>query len=184
MTTLLQENKQRIQSPVWEEALIQEFLYLIGHLNHSEQHLIEADSYIGYPIFGELTNLLREYRKKAGQVMFEIERLETEQSSGGEFRTSWESIWCTLKHLTTALIHTDEVIEKILKRVKENREDPESVDMLNKQIQILLEIRKGIMDALSTLIQQAKTLSQSISFSSIRCREDLCLEEIEEQTKN
>jgi hypothetical protein len=27
-------------SPVWEEALLEELLYAIGHLNHCEQHLI------------------------------------------------------------------------------------------------------------------------------------------------
>ncbi len=183
MTLTLQEKKQTTESPVWEEALIQEFLYLIGHLNHSEQHLIEADSYIGHPVFGELVNTLREFRKKAGQVMFEIEKLEAQQKSGGEFRTSWESIWCTLKHLTTALIHTDEVIEKVLKKIKDSQNDTENIVRLNTQLQVLLEIRKGIQDALSKLIFQAKTLSGVIDFSSIRCREDLCLEEVENQEK-
>jgi len=164
-------------SPVWEEALVQEFLYLIGHLNHSEQHLIEADSYIGQPIFGDLVDRLRDFRKKAGQAMFEIERLQANKSGGEEFRNSWESIWCTLKHLTTALIHTDEVIEKILRRAENNAN--ESID-LHTQLQSLLDVRKGILDALSNLISRSKMLSKTLDFTSIRCREDLCLEEVED----
>ncbi|ABN69855.1 hypothetical protein Smar_0754 [Staphylothermus marinus F1] len=173
------QSKRITESPVWEEALIQEFIYLVGHLNHSEQHLIEADAYIGYPVFGNLVDEIRELRKKAGQVMFEIERLEAREKGGEEFRTSWESIWCTLKHLTTALIHTDEVIEKILRKIREGGTD--NIASLNTQLQILLEVRKGVLESLKKLISQAKTLSNIVEDASVRCREDLCLEEVVEQ---
>ncbi len=165
---------------VWEEALLQEFIYLIGHLNHSEQHLLEADAYIGRSIFGDLVNIIREYRKRAGHVLFMVEKLEAEGSSS-EFRTSWESIWCTLKHLTTALIHTDEVLEKILRRMYSGGDGTGDTKAYGEQVNILLGVRRGILEAINNLITRAKTLSNIINFSSIRCRDDLCIEEIEER---
>lgn len=163
-------------SPVWEEALVQEFVYLIGHLNHSEQHLLEADAYLGRPAFGDLVDRLRECRKIVGQALFEIEALEA-RGGGGDFRTSWESVWCTLKHLATALIHTDEVIEKVLKKAKSGQQDLEAAARINSQLQSLLEARKSILDSIEDLVARAKALSGSVDLSSVRCREDLCLEE-------
>lgn len=153
-------------------------LYLIGHLNHSEQHLIEADAYLRAPFFTNLADRIREYRKLAGQVMFEIERLSGNGGGSKDFRTSWESIWCTLKHVVTALIHIDETIEKIVKRARSAK--PEEAEEMLRHVQRLLEVRRGVMDVLTELIRRAKSAAGDIDIASIRCREDLCLEEEEE----
>ena len=158
------------RSAVWEEALIQEFLYAIGHLNHCEQHLIEVDSSVGVTLFGDIIDRIREQRKVVGEVLFLIERLEAMKKSG-EIRTSWESIWCTLKHLTSALIHVDECIEKLLKRVKDigGSELPDYINML-------LRVRYSIMESLMNLISRAKVSGEFITKAATRCREDLCIE--------
>ncbi|MEM4848656.1 MAG: hypothetical protein QXM55_03380, partial [Ignisphaera sp.] len=106
---------------VWEEALLQEFLYAIGHLNHVEQHLLESDANIGSPVFGDIIDIFREQRKLVGQVMFLVEKFEEARVKGQDIRSSWESVWCALKHATTALIHIDECVEKLLKKLKENK---------------------------------------------------------------
>lgn len=155
---------------VWEEALIQEFLYAIGHLNHCEQHLIEIDSSIGLPLFGDIVNKIRKHRKIIGETLFLIEKLET-MKGGSSIRTSWESIWCTLKHLATALIHVDECIEKLLKRVEDGGNSE-----LVKHINMLLRVRYGIVESLVQLLSRSKTSTEAITKASIRCREDLCLE--------
>jgi hypothetical protein len=68
------------KSAVWEEALIQEFIYATAHLNHVEQHLIEEDAFVGEPIFGDLIDLFREQRKFVGQVLFNVLNIETQRS--------------------------------------------------------------------------------------------------------
>lgn len=155
---------------VWEEALIQEFLYAIGHLNHCEQHLIEIDSSVGLPLFGDIANKIREQRKIIGETLFLIEKLEA-MKGGSNIRTSWESIWCTLKHLATALIHVDECIEKLLKKVGDG-----SNGELVKHINMLLRVRYEIVESLVQLLSRAKTSTEAITKVSIRCREDLCLD--------
>lgn len=166
----INKSAEGLRSAVWEEALIQEFLYVIGHLNHCEQHLIEVDSSVGVTLFGDIIDRIREQRKVVGEVLFLIERLEAMKGSS-EIRTSWESIWCTLKHLTSALIHVDECIEKLLKRVKDISSS-ELVDYIN----MLLRARYSIMESLMNLISRAKVSSEIISKPSMRCREDLCID--------
>ncbi|MEM1560334.1 MAG: hypothetical protein QXK24_01015 [Ignisphaera sp.] len=158
------------RNAVWEEALIQEFLYAIGHLNHCEQHLIEIDSSIGLPLFGDIVNKIREQRKIIGETLFLIEKLAAMKGSSN-IRTSWESIWCTLKHLTTALIHVDECIEKLLNRIGDD-----SNGELVKHMNMLLRVRYEIVESLVQLLSRAKTSTEAITKASIRCQEDLCLE--------
>lgn len=162
---------------VWEEALLQEFLYVIGHLNHVEQHLLESDAYTGSPVFGDLVDIFREQRKLVGQVMFLIEKLEIAKAERGQdVRSSWESIWCALKHATTALIHIDECVEKLLKKLKES----ESGELVN-CIKMLLKARENVLKGVVTMIQRGKAVANLLSKTSIRCREDICLEEVEKQ---
>lgn len=163
------ESVEKRELAVWEEALVQELLYTIGHLNHCEQHLIEVDSSIGTTVFGDIINRIREQRKIIGETLFLIERLEAVKS-GSDIRTSWESIWCTLKHLTTALIHVDECVEKILRRVGGG--DTELI----KQVSTLLKVRYGIVESLMQLLSRAKASSEIITRASVRCREDLCID--------
>ncbi len=166
----INKNSSGRESAVWEEALIQEFLYAIGHLNHCEQHLMEIDSSIGMTLFGDIINRVREQRKIVGEALFFIEKLEAVKGSD-DVRTSWESIWCTLKHLVTALIHIDECIEKMLKRIGGG-----SGDELIKYTNILLNVRHNISESLIQLLSRARTSAEIITKASVRCREDLCVE--------
>ncbi len=155
---------------VWEEALIQEFLYAIGHLNHCEQHLIEVDSSIGLAVFGDIIDKVREQRKMVGEILFLVEKLSAGRG-GGDIRSSWESIWCTLKHLTTALIHIDECIEKLLKRIRDAG-NSELVEYVN----ALLRVRYRVVESLTQLVSRAISSSEVITKASVRCREDLCID--------
>jgi hypothetical protein len=161
---------------VWEEALLVEFLYAIGHLNHVEQHLLESDSYIGAPLFGDIVDMFREQRKLVGQVMFLLEKLEAVKSGSQDLRSSWESIWCALKHATTALIHIDECVEKILKKFKSES----GMDYIE-CVKTLLRVRENILKNIIEMIKRGKSISSILSESSVRCREDLCLEEVVKQ---
>jgi Zn-dependent oligopeptidase len=158
------------RSPVWEEALLEELLYSIGHLNHCEQHLLEIDSQVQLPVFLDLVNRLREERKILGQVLFAVERAGSGEA-GGDLRTAWESVWCTLKHLTTALIHVDECIEKVA-RLSEGRDSAE----LSPEVASLLGVRRRLLESAVELLRRAKANASLLTESSARCREDLCLE--------
>ncbi|MEM1526315.1 MAG: hypothetical protein QW775_08190 [Ignisphaera sp.] len=159
---------------VWEEALLQEFLYAIGHLNHVEQHLLESDAHVGSPAFGDLIDSFREQRKLVGQVMFLVENIEAAKVRSQDIRSSWESIWCALKHATTALIHIDECVEKLLKKLKESKND----EVVN-CIKTLLKVRENVLKGVINMIQRGKVVANLLTEASIRCREDLCLEEVE-----
>jgi hypothetical protein len=158
---------------VWEEALVQEFIYAIGHLNHVEQHLIEEDSLTGLPLFGDLIDFFREQRKLVGQALFTIEKFEA-MRSGTELRSSWESIWCALKHVTTALIHVDECIEKLLKKLRSSG-DP----VIAENVKMLLSVRKSILEGTLKIIERGKKATNILTEASSRCRDDICLEEVE-----
>jgi hypothetical protein len=162
-------------SPVWEEALLEELLYAIGHLNHCEQHLIEADSEIQFPVFLDITSRLREDRKTLGQVLFALEKVTSEEG-GGDLRTAWESIWCTLKHITAALIHVDECIEKVSKLSEKGASQELSIQILD-----LLKVRQRLLESTVELINRAKANASMLRDSSVRCREDLCLEAEEQK---
>jgi len=158
------------KSAVWEEALIQEFIYAIAHLNHVEQHLIEEDAFVGEPIFGDLIDMFREQRKHVGQELFNILNIEA-QRSGTELRSAWESVWCALKHVTTALIHVDECIEKLLRKIRESR-DPTMID----SVRVLIRVRKEILEGALAIIDRGGKASSTLTEASARCREDICLE--------
>lgn len=160
---------------VWEEALVHEFIYAIGHLNHAEQHLIELESSLGLPVFGDIVDSFREQRKLVGQIMFLVERLEASKSDAIE-RSSWENVWCTLKHAATALIHIDECIEKLLKRARENGNSK-----LLECVRSLLNVRGNVLKGVLALIERGKEASALLAEPSARCREDLCLEEVEKR---
>lgn len=163
-------------SAVWEEAVLLEFIYAIGHLNHVEQHLIESDANIELPIFSSLTNEFRELRKLTGQVLFGLENIKTE--GGNEIqRTAWESIWCALKHSSTALIHIDECIEKMLKNVPKASDEKGKLAWFE-GIRTLLMVRKRVMEGIVELVRTGKANSEILKKGEIRCREDICLEEL------
>ncbi|MEM1541211.1 MAG: hypothetical protein QW101_00020 [Ignisphaera sp.] len=173
MQQVREENMKK--AAVWEEALLQEFIYAIGHINHVEQHLIEIDSSTGLPIFGDIIDMFREQRKLVGQIMFLIERIEATKSDS-DIRSSWENIWCALKHATSALIHIDECIEKLLKKARESGNT-----VMLECVKTLLNIRSNILRNIINVIRRGKEASSALAEASVRCREDLCIEEVEKR---
>jgi len=41
-----------------------------------------------------------------------------EEALKEEFRTKLENLWCSLKHLAMALVHCDETVEKLIRRLE------------------------------------------------------------------
>jgi len=161
---------------VWEEALVEEMVYLIGHLAHAEQHLMEIESKQGIPLVTPMIDRIRHARKLVGEVLFETLSIESKES-GGEFRSKSESLWCTLKHLSMALIHCDESAEKIMRRLMklaEGSADEEAVKNLIDCLRKLYTVRETISEKIKELLFETP---KKIAFvESVRCREDLCLE--------
>ena len=164
---------------VWEEALIEEMVYAIAHIAHAEQHLLEIETSIGKPTLLMIIDKLRNGRKSMGQTLFDIIGVSLEEAGeGGEFKQKAESFWCTLKHLSMALIHCDEVAEKIIKKIivaLSQNKDMSSAENLAKKLVEVYNIRKTIRDAIVDLLTKTvKSIEQAPE--TIRCREDLCVE--------
>ena len=102
---------------VWEEALVEEAIYLIAHLAQSEQHLMEIEGETKLEDLMPIIDGLRNKRKVVGDVLFSVLRIEGEKEKE-EFRTKLESLWCSLKHLAMALVHCDETVEKLIRRLE------------------------------------------------------------------
>jgi hypothetical protein len=102
---------------VWEEALVEEAIYLIAHLAQSEQHLMEIEGETKLEDLMPIIDGLRNKRKMVGDVLFSVLRIEGEKEKE-EFRTKLESLWCSLKHLAMALVHCDETVEKLIRRLE------------------------------------------------------------------
>lgn len=152
---------------VEEEALIEELVYLLGHIAHAEQHAIEIDSGLREPRLYDVINKLRVARKKAGRILLEEAGLVS-AGGDGEFRTGGENIWCTIKHLSMALIHCDECIEKTIKRLLNGRSE------CARGLLALYETRKTILDVLKRVFEEGRAVE---GVDAVRCREDLCVEE-------
>ncbi|ADM28594.1 conserved hypothetical protein [Ignisphaera aggregans DSM 17230] len=164
------------KSSVWEEATIEEIVYAIAHLAHAEQHLLEIDTAQGKPILTPLINSLRMNRKIIGETLFTLIGIN-EKSSGAQFRQKAESLWCTLKHLSMAMIHCDEVAEKIIKRlldeIKMNNAS-DSAKTLALHITNIYNVRNEIRN---TIIKLLTEVPKNIDLvDTVRCREDLCIE--------
>lgn len=160
---------------VWEEALLEELIYVIAHLAHTEQHMIEVDCQQETPKLTAVINKVRMCRKIIGEVLFNS--LGVEGGSGGEFRGRAESFWCTLKHLSMSLVHCDEVAEKLIKRVEDvalREGNPESLRSVVADLINVYRVRKTLRDTLIKLLTEVPIISE---VSNVRCREDLCLEE-------
>jgi hypothetical protein len=77
---------------VWEEALVEEAIYLIAHLSQSEQHLMEIEGETKLEDLMPIIDGLRNKRKMVGDVLFSVLRMEGEKEKE-EFRTKLESLW-------------------------------------------------------------------------------------------
>jgi len=163
---------------VWEEALAEELVYLLAHLAHAEQHLLEIGAELGDvdPKILVFVDKLRVERKKVGEALYDSLGLSRSGKDGGEFRSAGESLWCTLKHLSMALVHCDESIEKLARRLVEalERGDEISSKRILDDIRGLFAVRRTLRDSIKTVLFE---LPESVKgVESVRCREDLCVE--------
>lgn len=164
-----------MQSGVWEEALIEEVIYLIAHIAHAEQHLMELEGETRLEDLILHIDELRNRRKSLGNLLFSI--LEVSGESGGEFRSKVESLWCTLKHLSMAMVHCDESAEKVIRRLDcslaQGKE--EEAKKLSEKLRQLYDLRQSLRNSIKELLfEVSKKLTK---VQSVRCREDLCLVE-------
>ncbi|NAZ06750.1 MAG: hypothetical protein GU344_02145, partial [Thermocrinis sp.] len=130
---------------VWEEALVEEVIYLIAHLAQSEQHLMEIEGETKLEDLMPIIDGLRNKRKMVGDVLFSVLRIEGEKEKE-EFRTKLESLWCSLKHLAMALVHCDETVEKLIRRLECHLQsgDMEKAKELSEKVKELYEDRQSI----------------------------------------
>jgi len=158
---------------VWEEALVEEAIYLIAHLAQSEQHLMEIEGETKLEDLMPIIDGLRNKRKMVGDVFFSVLRIEGEKEKE-EFRTKLESLWCSLKHLAMALVHCDETVEKLIRRLECHLQsgDTEKAQELSKRVKELYEVRQSIRNFIKMLLFD---ISRKLgSAPQVRCREDLC----------
>ena len=167
-----------IMASVWEEALAEELVYLLAHLAHAEQHLLEIGAELGdaNPKILVLVDRLRVERKKVGEALYNSLGLSGLGESGGEFRSAAESLWCTLKHLSMALVHCDESIEKLARKLVEalERGDETSSKRILDDIRGLFTARKTLKDSIKAVLFELPENVKGVE--SVRCREDLCIE--------
>ena len=169
---------------VWEKALAEELVYLLAHIAHAEQHLLEVAGGMNgvEPRIVTMVDRLRVERKKAGECLYRALGLATE-GRGEEFRSVGESLWCTLKHLSMALVHCDECIEKLVRKLVESveRGDEAQVKTMLEEIQRLLSVRETLRNSIKSVLFE---LPETVKYvESVRCREDLCLE-VESEVKS
>ena len=138
---------------VWEEALVEEAIYLIAHLAQSEQHLMEIEGETKLEDLMPIIDGLRNKRKVVGDVLFSVLRIEREKEKE-EFRTKLESLWCSLKHLAMALVHCDETVEKLIRRLECHLQgkDMEKAKELSEKVKELYEIRQSIRNFIKMLL--------------------------------
>ncbi|WP_448588182.1 hypothetical protein [Thermocrinis sp.] len=161
---------------VWEEALVEEAIYLIAHLAQAEQHLMEIEGEAKVEELIPIIDELRNKRKTVGDILFSTLRIEEEKEKE-EFRSKLESLWCSLKHLSMALVHCDETVEKLIRRLEchvQSGEDKKAQE-LSKRIKELYEVRQSIRNFIKMLLFDIP--QRLTAMPQVRCREDLCIAE-------
>lgn len=164
-----------MEKDLWEEALVEEVIYLIAHLAHAEQHLMELEGETKLQDLILYIDELRNRRKVVGNILFSI--LEISGESGGEFRSKVESLWCVLKHLSMALIHCDESAEKVIRRMDcaLAQAEEERAKNLSEKLKELYELRQSLRNSIRELLFEVS--KKLVKAPAVRCREDLCLVE-------
>jgi len=97
-----------------------------------------------------------------------------EEALKEEFRTKLESLWRSLKHLAMTLVHCDETVGKLIRRLECHLQigDTEKAKGLSEKVKELYEVRQSIRNFIKMfLFDISKKLSSS---PQVRCREDLC----------
>jgi hypothetical protein len=128
----------------WEEALVEEAIYLIAYLAQSGQHLMEIEGEKKLEDLMPIIDGLRDKKKMVGDVLFSVLRIEGEKEKE-EFRTKLESLWCSLKHLAMALVYCDETVEKLIRRLECHLQsgDMEKAKRLSEKVKELYEVRQS-----------------------------------------
>lgn len=158
-----------------EEALLQELVYAIAHLAHAEQHIAEIDSQLSAPKLFHYLDKLRTSRKTLGEVLFEVAGFKA-AGGGGEVRSPPESLWCTLKHLSMAVVHCDECAEKVVRRLagKLSAGDVEGAKKLLADLEKVYGVRREVFSLLTQLLSGRELEGEEVE--AARCREDFCVE--------
>jgi hypothetical protein len=128
----------------WEEALVEEAIYLIAYLAQSEQHLMEIEGEKKLEDLMPIIDGLRSKRKMVWDVLFSVLRIEGKKEKE-ELRTKLESLWYSLKHLAMALVHCDETVEKLIRRLECHLQsgDMEKAKRLSEKVKELYEVRQS-----------------------------------------
>ena len=95
-----------------------------------------------------------------------------EEALKEEFRTKLESLWRSLKHLAMTLVHCDETVGKLIRRLECHLQigDTEKAKELSEKVKELYEVRQSIRNFIRMLLFDiSKKLS---SAPQVRCRED------------
>lgn len=159
---------------VWEEALLEELVYAIAHLAHAEQHLLEIDTAAGQPLLAPTIDKIRFHRKSLGEILFKL--IGIEGSAGSDFRNKAESFWCVLKHLSMAMIHCDEVAEKLIKKMGALA-DKNATEELKEIVRSLIDVYRIRRETRDNIIRLLTRPPESLELKALaRCREDLCVE--------
>lgn len=165
----------KLGSGVWEEALLEELVYVIAHLAHTEQHMLELECMQERPQLAAVIDRIRTCRKTLGEILFNNIGVEGE-SGGSEFRSRAESFWCTIKHLSMSIIHCDEVAEKLISRLEDLALSKGSAESLEPLVMDLLNVYRVRRSLRETLMKILKESPIKTSAASVRCREDLCVD--------
>ena len=164
-----------MEKTLWEEALVEEVIYLIAHLAHAEQHLMELEGETKLQDLVLYIDELRNRRKVVGNLLFSI--LEISGEGGGEFRSKVESLWCVLKHLSMALVHCDESAEKVIRRMDcaLAQGEEERAKKLSEKLKELYDLRQSLRNSIKEMLFEVS--KKLVKVPAVRCREDLCLVE-------
>lgn len=141
-------------------GIVESLIYLVSHLAHVEQHLIELEASMGKSIFVNIINEIRNQRSVIAKVLLDTLKL----NAIGEGKV--ESLWCVIKHLSIALVQLDEVLEKFIKKYVDTG-DKEFLD----KIETLYSVRRKMFDQLMLIINASKSVT-----IETKCLEDICVE--------
>lgn len=141
-------------------GIIESLIYLVSHLAHIEQHLIELETAIGKSFFVNVINEVRSQRSVVAKILLDTLKL----NKVGEGKV--ESLWCVIKHFSIALVQLDEVIEKFIKKYVDTGDG----DLINK-IETLYSVRRKMMEQLMRLLEASNAVSVDT-----KCLEELCVE--------
>jgi hypothetical protein len=77
-----------------------------------------------------------------------------EETLKEEFRTKLESLWCSSKRLAMTLVHCDETVEKLIRRLECHLQsgDTEKAKELSKKVKDLYKVRRSTRNFIKMLL--------------------------------